>query len=328
MADELPPPSDEHTHPAEHQDLPPLSIGDILRTSLGIFRGRWALFASLPPLALVPSALLAIVAALMSAVLRLVLGTPAAVQFASDAVKDALSTSALLVTLIVIPYVSGAAAVLVTAALLDRDCPLGTAVLIALRRLSASLPTVLMWAGLQFALLAAPAGLRLLSPPNPEVSPTVLGALRLATAAVRILHLWLAVRLIAFPAVLVVENAVLGRAFGRSYQLTAGRWWHSFAVAACALVLSALLCWAVMVPVASILGVGLGSQEVRSLIALCVLALLTFLSQGWYMVVLSLLYIDLRARTEGLNTAQLQRELLAAGLPSSPSDPPHDRHLP
>lgn len=298
-----------------------MGIRDILRTGLIVFRSRWATLTALSPAALVPSALLAVLAMLVAAAFGIALGTPAAVLYASDVMRDALSTTALLLTLVAVPYVAGSAAVVVSAGILERDCALSDALRIALRKRLPSLLTVLMWAGLQFAVLAAPAGLRLLLPPHHEGGPAALGAGYLATAVVRILHLWLVVRLVAFPAVLALEGAVYGSAFSRSWQLTAGRWWHSFAVAASALVLSAVACWAVMAPVASILGVGLGSQEVRSLLALCVLALLTFLSQGWYMTVLSLLYVDLRARAEGVSTAQLQQELLTAGLPAHPSGP-------
>lgn len=314
-----PSPQDDNAQGPEPRDLPPLGLRDLLRAGLIVFRSRWATLTALSPSVLVPSVLLALLAMLVAAAFGIALGTPAAVVYASDAMRGALSTTALLLTLVAVPYVAGSAAVVVCASILDRDCAPSDALRIALRKRLPSLLAALMWAGLQFAVLAAPAGLRLLVPPHHEGSPTALGAVHLATAAVRILHLWLAVRLVAFPAVLVLEGAVYGSALSRSWRLTAGRWWHSFAVAASALVLSAVVCWAVMAPVASILGVGTGSREVRSLLALCVLAFLTFLSQGWYMTVLALLYVDLRARAEGLSTAQLQQELVTAGLPAHPS---------
>lgn len=315
MGTATPPPTEYDANPSPGRDVPPIGIRDLLRISLGLFRSRWAVMTALSPVALLPAALLGLVAMFVAGVLGAVLGTPIAAQVANEAIKDVLATAALLLTLIAVPYVAGAAALIVCASLLDTECSLSKALFAAVRRPMSSLPTVLMWAGLQFVVLSIPAGLRALETSVPDGNPTKLGTVYLATPLIRLLHLWLAVRLVAFPAVLVVEGASYGRAFRRSWQLTSGRWWRSFGVSTSALVLSAAVCWILMLPMGAMLDIGPGANEMHAMIALVILAVLTFASQGWYMTVLSLLYIDLRARREGLDTTQLRRDLDSAGLP-------------
>lgn len=128
------------------------------------------------------------------------------------------------------------------------------------------------------------------------------------------LFLWLTVKLLLVPSVLVLEQTTIRRAIARSWGLVVGRFWPALGVTVLIWFIFGAIAQTVSLPATFLLSAttsifaptgdptaGLGA----SLIILVVTYLITFLVQAVQLVVMStasaLIYVDCRMRKEGLD---------------------------
>ncbi|MFD6054840.1 glycerophosphoryl diester phosphodiesterase membrane domain-containing protein [Agromyces sp. NPDC060279] len=153
----------------------------------------------------------------------------------------------------------------------------------------------------------------------------IIGFVALGVGAVGV---WLAVKLSLVPSVIVLEQAGVGRAIARSWQLTNGVFWRTFGVEALVAVILYFAAQLVSTPVSVIGGIVVGLVDptgsgsgVGAIIALYAVSTVLSLVLGAVTAVVqsavvAVVYVDLRMRKEGLDLV-LQRhvELREAGVP-------------
>ncbi len=146
-------------------------------------------------------------------------------------------------------------------------------------------------------------------------------------------YLWLAVKLLLVPAVIVLERARIFAAIGRSWMLTRGRFWVALGIIVLISLTFGVLSQVVSLPL-SFLSLGFttiisptGEPDASAIIGFLLAGLatqvLTIVIQSVMLVVQStassLVYIDCRMRHEGLDLDLLQyverRDAGATGLP-------------
>ncbi|MFV0374944.1 glycerophosphoryl diester phosphodiesterase membrane domain-containing protein [Microbacterium sp.] len=167
--------------------------------------------------------------------------------------------------------------------------------------------TAITIAGLAVFALLVLAGMAIGVWVTPVIVMVILGAVPLT--------LWLTVKLLLVPAVMVLEQTTIRRAVARSWTLTRGRFWVTLGVWLIVQVSFAILAQAISTPVS--LGVGLfggllsptGENQTAAvigmLISLLIVQVIVVLIQSVAIVVSStataLIYIDCRMRHEGLD---------------------------
>ena len=109
--------------------------------------------------------------------------------------------------------------------------------------------------------------------------------------------IWRLVSLVFYPQAVMVENKRLLDSLGRSHALVRGNWWRVLGIAL-------LLAVPIYLPPAIVIGI-FGQSAGGEV----VVALLSSLGLPWTMIGTTLLYIDLRARKEGLTLDTLRSEM-------------------
>jgi hypothetical protein len=268
-------------------ELRPLSVGQILDTSLKIFTSHWWTFMRI---------VLYIVAPL-ELINALVIGTAFDVDDSADTLTDGetglvIGAGLFAATVAIIEGVLASAACYrgVTDAYMGRPPEWSESLGFAVRRLGP-----ILWVTFLTLLF------------------TVLGLVALIVGAI-----FVGVALSVAIPVLVGENVRGMAALKRSYHLVKGRWWSTFGL----LVLATLLAGIVAAIIAGILGAALGAgidtdslggslfvQSIANIVA-------NVVTVPFSAAVLVVLYYDLRVRKEGLDI-----ELLARGLDDEPAAP-------
>lgn len=134
--------------------------------------------------------------------------------------------------------------------------------------------------------------------------------------------LWVAVRLVLAPVLLVTQSPTMGGALGRSWRLTRGSWWRTFGmVLVVAMVISVLggIISTILGVVSTAPGGAVGAG-ILLLLTGVVNALITALGTLIIQVLLTLLQVDLRIRRERLDLALLGE----LGDPGAHPIPGHD----
>jgi len=125
--------------------------------------------------------------------------------------------------------------------------------------------------------------------------------------ALTVLSLWLMVRTVLVPAVLVLEDQKLWRGIARGWRLTRGSFWRLFGVLALAVVIVAVVASVVAVPGAFATTLLFPLANPTELGPLVVTAISTVIAETLSTVflgaVIALQYIDVRMRREGLDVA-------------------------
>ena len=137
------------------------------------------------------------------------------------------------------------------------------------------------------------------------VGLTLLGGVLIVTIPVVV---WVLVRwTVAFPA-LFAENVGPTAALGRSWALVKDNWWRTLGI----VIVLAILTWVVTTAITAlfslIAAVFPGGSDLRSALALAGNTLASGLVAPIFAVGLTLLYLDLRVRKEGLDLEQLARQ--------------------
>ncbi|RUQ86709.1 hypothetical protein ELQ93_06990 [Labedella gwakjiensis] len=138
----------------------------------------------------------------------------------------------------------------------------------------------------------------------------VIGALGLI-----VLYAWLGTKLAIVPSIIVLERAPVSRAVARSWRLTRGYFWRTFGVLALISIILSVASQVVTTPISLIMGIGgslidpTGSVEgaalttfvVTYILLILVSLVVTAVTSVVTAAAVSLVYIDLRMRTEGLD---------------------------
>lgn len=138
----------------------------------------------------------------------------------------------------------------------------------------------------------------------------VIGALGLV-----VLYAWLGTKLAIVPSIIVLERAPVSRAVARSWRLTRGYFWRTFGVLALISIILSVASQVVTTPISLIMGIGgslidpTGSVEgaalttfvVTYILLILVSLVVTAVTSVVTAAAVSLVYIDLRMRTEGLD---------------------------
>ncbi|WP_153451876.1 DUF7544 domain-containing protein [Streptomyces smaragdinus] len=144
---------------------------------------------------------------------------------------------------------------------------------------------------------------------------------------------WMGIRLSMGPVAVVLEAASPVTALRRSAQLVRGSWWRIFGIMLLGYLIASVASQVVQIPLQIILplaGIGLGTSDsaeaglvVVLLLMLLVMAVSMIASvfvNAFMQLVIGVLYVDRRIRTEGLAPALLE----AAGVAAAPpQDPPY-----
>lgn len=211
---------------------------------------------------------------------------------------------------LVTPIVSGVLAVAVSQAVLGNRISMGD----TWRRVASRIGALIGWAVLSAIAVAlivviatlAITGITLLL-------ANLSGAFAAALAVVLVLALivlviWLSIRLLFVPVIIVVEQATIRQALRRSWELTRHHFWRIFGIYLLTSLLMGIITSLVAIPfnaiiaAISISGGGIGSM-LLSLLTNIITSLITL---GFTAGVMTLLYVDSRIRSEGLHNSLIQ----------------------
>ena len=307
----------ETTRPQGFGRFRPMEIGELLDASFVLYRRNLLLLVAISAVVQVPFAILNLV------VFQL-LGVGAALDAAGSpgftvspsgtlsgaqvtAFKDLLAYLGLVVVvqmLVVLPLSLAAMSRAVSDRYLDRPASLGSSYAAAARRggalLGAILLLLLLIGGVSVVMLAAIAGATLAGPFG------ILPAIGLLVAWLVLLPL-IAVRSTVFAPAIVVEGVGSVAGLQRSWRLTRGAFWRTFAVLVVVLLLQTVVGWVLQVPVGLLLsGTSTGTQE---FVGQAVSAVTSVAVSPLSLIALTLVYYDLRIRREAFDI-----EMLAASL--------------
>lgn len=112
--------------------------------------------------------------------------------------------------------------------------------------------------------------------------------------------LWLAVKLVFVPAVIVLENASIGQAIRRSWNLTRGSFWRILGIYLLATILVGIIGQLITWPVGFLLGLVGGGSAWLTVSTVITSIISTLISSIFMAGVIALLYVDVRMRREGL----------------------------
>jgi hypothetical protein len=139
--------------------------------------------------------------------------------------------------------------------------------------------------------------------------------------AVFALFLWLGVKLLLAPAVVILEDLPLGAALRRSWQLTTGQWWRTFGTAVLAQIIAGVVGAVIAVPVsfaaniiAALVNPTPTEQEqivqvvVVQAVALIVNTLIGGITLAFQSGVLALIAMDLKMRKDGFDVALMKEQ--------------------
>ena|SRR5438105_832596 len=298
----------------------PMGIGELLDASFVLYRRNFLLLVAITAVVQVPFAMLnrvvfqvlGVGADLDAAGSTGFLGNPGTTNGTlSDAqisaMKGLVVYLGLVVAvqmLVVLPLSLAAMSRAVSDRYLDRPASLGSSYAAALRRggalLGAILLLLLIVAGVSAAMVAGVAVSTLAGPFG------ILPAIGLVVAWVVSLPL-LAVRSTLFAQAIVVEG--LGSAAGlrRSWRLTHGCFWRTFAILVVVFILQTVVGSVIQIPIGLLLsGARTGTQE---LVSQAISAVTSVVVSPLSLIALTLVYYDLRIRKEAFDI-----EMLAASL--------------
>lgn len=125
--------------------------------------------------------------------------------------------------------------------------------------------------------------------------------------ALLVLSVWLLVRTILVPAVLVLEGQPMWRSVTRGWRLTYGSFWRILGIGLLAIIIVTVVTAAVAVPgsfvTAILFGAGNPTDLAPLLVNSVVFVIAETLATVFLAAVIALLYVDIRMRREGLDVA-------------------------
>jgi MFS family permease len=300
---------------SETPQLRPLSVGEVLDAGFRLFRHRFG--------TLVLCTLVFAVPFMIASTLVEWSTNPVAFDFSTSSLTDGSDEAALgqfiaqvlqsLVTLFAVAACFKA----VSAAYLGERASAGSSLRFALPRMPAIVVSIVvstLLLGVPFLIVA---GLTSSG-----------GGAALAVLVVVVLGVFLAVRLALTLATIVIERKGPFRGLGRSWRLTGGHWWRTFAVLAVAGLLTVIIGLAAGGALGAVLSGASFSQEVTAAVLYTLLLIgVSAVTCPIVAAVMTVHYYDLRVRKEGFDLELLARGVGAAE-PTRFTRPPEQPEAP
>lgn len=256
--------------------LRPLDLGDLLDESIGLYRRNFALFAGIVAVLAVPEAIISILVIASEPTVTTVLPN-GATQTTHSSVAGSLYLAA--ISLIFSILIWGALSLAISYRYLGRD----TTVVDAYSRVGIG----------RFVSLGLAA---------------ILAAVCIFVAFFTIVGwIFLAVRWLFVPQAVVLENASVGQAFGRSWNLTRGSFWRLLGYGIVLIIIITLIQVALGAVIGALLS--LGSSTGAQALGQALNAIIGILVRPFEFTALTLLYYDMRVRKEGFDV-QVMAETL------------------
>ncbi len=149
--------------------------------------------------------------------------------------------------------------------------------------------------------------------------------------------LWVGIKIVLAPAVLVLEKTSITTSIARSWKLVRRHWWRTFGIVLLTVIIVGILTSVVTIPVQFLISmIGTSTLQsnsaddllimtlVTSLISTIISSLFAAVGYAFQSGVTALVYVDLRMRHEGFDVVLMKEsEQLAAGAPVGPSSLPN-----
>ncbi|AUI49478.1 hypothetical protein AC20117_00300 [Arthrobacter crystallopoietes] len=144
--------------------------------------------------------------------------------------------------------------------------------------------------------------------------------------ALTFLSIWIGVKLMLAPAVVVMERKGIFGAFVRSWQLTNRSWWRTFGIVLLCTIIVGVITSIISMPVSILIGIAgpamgdpsdpeamLTAMGPLTLVSMLVSSLFSAIGYAFQAAVIALVYTDLRIRREGFDVVLLREHEQAAG---------------
>lgn len=143
------------------------------------------------------------------------------------------------------------------------------------------------------------------------------------------LSVWIGVKLMLAPAVIVMERAGLVQSLVRSWQLTNRSWWRTFGIILLCTIIVGVITSVISTPISFFIGLAapamgdpsdpeamLAAMGPLTLISMLVSSLFAAIGYAFQAAVIALVYLDLRIRREGFDVVLMREHEEAAGRPT------------
>ena len=144
-----------------------------------------------------------------------------------------------------------------------------------------------------------------------------------------VLSVWIGVKLMLAPAVIVMERAGLVQSLVRSWQLTNRSWWRTFGIILLCTIIVGVITSVISTPISFFIGLAapamgdpsdpeamLAAMGPLTLVSMLVSSLFAAIGYAFQAAVIALVYLDLRIRREGFDVVLMREHEEAAGRPT------------
>jgi membrane-anchored glycerophosphoryl diester phosphodiesterase (GDPDase) len=144
-----------------------------------------------------------------------------------------------------------------------------------------------------------------------------------------VLSVWIGVKLMLAPAVIVMERAGLVQSLVRSWQLTNRSWWRTFGIILLCTIIVGVITSVISTPISFFIGLAapamgdpsdpeamLAAMGPLTLVSMLVSSLFAAIGYAFQAAVIALVYLDLRIRREGFDVVLMREHEEAAGQPT------------
>ncbi|TJY71277.1 hypothetical protein E4J89_03145 [Arthrobacter sp. CAU 1506] len=138
--------------------------------------------------------------------------------------------------------------------------------------------------------------------------------------------IWIGIKLMLAPAVIIMERAPLFRALARSWQLTNHSWWRTFGIILLCTIIVTVITSVVSMPISFIIGLAgplmgdptsaesmLATMGPLTLVSMLLSSIFSAIGYAFQAAVIALVYIDLRIRREGFDVVLLREHEASGG---------------
>jgi len=162
-----------------------------------------------------------------------------------------------------------------------------------------------------------------------QMGITSIWVILLIILGLTVVSVWIGVKLMLAPAVIVMERAGLVQSLVRSWQLTDRSWWRTFGILLLCTVIVGVITSVVSMPISFVIGLAapamgdpndpdamLAAMGPLTLVSMLVSSLFAAIGYAFQAAVIALVYLDLRIRREGFDVVLLREHEQAAGQPT------------
>ncbi|MET1156263.1 glycerophosphoryl diester phosphodiesterase membrane domain-containing protein [Arthrobacter sp.] len=144
--------------------------------------------------------------------------------------------------------------------------------------------------------------------------------------ALTAVSIWIGIKLMLAPAVIIMERAPLFHALARSWQLTNRSWWRTFGIILLCTIIVTVITSVISMPISFILGLAgpllgdptsaesmLSTMGPLTLASMLLSSIFSAIGYAFQAAVIALVYIDLRIRREGFDVVLLREHEASGG---------------